>query len=133
MASSTTRPTATANPPRVMMLMLMPATNISDQRGQDRDRDADRRHQGGAQVQQEEEDRDDREEGTEAAFTHQAVARLDDERRRVRITSIWNWPGFCVSSSLRRSRAAWTMLTVLPSLVLVTEMTSEAGAVDAGT
>ena len=49
------------------------------QRGQDRERDADRGDQRRAEAEQEQEDRDDREERAQAALAQQAVLRLVDE------------------------------------------------------
>ena len=54
-----------------------------DERGQDRQRDADRGDERRPQAEQEQEDRDDREEGAEAAFAEQALLGLLDERREV--------------------------------------------------
>src|ERR1035437_5353924 len=60
-----------------------PGHQHQDQGGHDRYRDADRRDEGGAQAQQEDEDRQDREQGPETALANEAVARLDDEGRRI--------------------------------------------------
>ena len=84
MASSTTRPTATARAPRVMMLMVRPREAHDGQRGEDGQRDAHRRDERRAQAEQEQEDGQDREEGAQQALADQAVTRLLDEVRGVR-------------------------------------------------
>ncbi len=84
MASSTTRPTATARPPRVMMLMVIPVSCMITS--------AVRIDSGmliaatmrGPDAEQEHEDGQDREQGAEAAFADEAVARLVDEDGQVR-------------------------------------------------
>ena len=65
------------------MLMVMPGQLHDHERGQDRERDADRRDERGAQAEQEQEDREDREERAEAALADQAVGRFLDEVRQV--------------------------------------------------
>ena len=84
MASSTTRPTATARPPRVMMFRVIPVDLHDHQGGQDRQRDADRRDQRRAHAEQEQEDGQDREQRAEAALAEQSVGRLLDEVGQVR-------------------------------------------------
>ena len=53
------------------------------ERGEHRQRDADRRDERRAEAEQEQEDRQDREQGAGAALAEQAVARLLDERGQV--------------------------------------------------
>ena len=53
------------------------------ERGQDRERDADRGDDRGADAEQEQEDRQDREDGAQATFADEAVARLLDEHGQV--------------------------------------------------
>ena len=93
------------------------------ERGQDRQRDADRGDERRAQVEQEQEDRQDGEDGAEATLAQQALARLEDEDGLIRDRRDRDLAGMArgdlVELRLRRRRAT---VTVLAALVLLIEI-----------
>ena len=71
-ASSTRMPTASASPPRVMMLSVWPSADKQRDREQDRQRDRDHDDQGRAPAAQEQKDHQAGQRGGDGAFPHHA-------------------------------------------------------------
>ena len=82
-ASSTRMPTASARPPRVMMLSVWPVAQSADQRRQHRQRDRGGDDHGGAPASQEQQDHQAGQGRGDDAFAHHAGDRRLHEHRLI--------------------------------------------------